>query len=114
VTLSPTRRQAYDELMGALSVGDVFALSGGIVSGKSTVLREGQRATGGRMPGQHPLAQAEALARVRRPSRPQWFMPSVMAEAAVAALDGEGERPMSVGFTTFAGALGGVERYDGP
>jgi hypothetical protein len=59
-------------------------------------------------------AQAEALARVRRPSRPQWFTPSFMADEAVAALAGEDEGAMSVGFTTFATAVGGMERYDGP
>ena len=66
IQLCPAQQRAYDGLLHALPVGNVFVLSGDTGSGKTTVLREVHGATGGAfltlsdfvnaMRSRHPLA----------------------------------------------------------
>jgi transitional endoplasmic reticulum ATPase len=69
--LSPAQQRAYEGVLRALSIGNLVVLWGGPGMGKTTVLREIQRASGGAlltmnqfvdaMRGQHPLAMEETL-----------------------------------------------------
>lgn len=74
VKLCPTQQTAFDGLRRGLQIGHVLALWGGGGSGKTTVLREIQRVTGGcllnmgdfeaALRAQHPLALEETYGRV--------------------------------------------------
>src|SRR5947207_4594445 len=71
IQLCPAQQRAYDGLLHALPVGNVFVLSGDTGSGKTTVLREVHGATGGAfltlsdfvnaMRSRHPLALEETF-----------------------------------------------------
>jgi SpoVK/Ycf46/Vps4 family AAA+-type ATPase len=69
--LSPAQQKAFDLLQHALPIGNVFVLNGGAGMGKTTVLREVERAQGGAfltmnafldaMQSKHPLALEETF-----------------------------------------------------
>src|SRR5262245_56384995 len=71
VKFSPAQQEAFDNLSRLLAIGNVFVLYGAIGAGKSTVLGEIHRETGGAflsvrnfveaMRGRHPLALEETF-----------------------------------------------------
>src|SRR5262249_42173376 len=71
IKFSPAQQEAYDNLSRLLTIGNIFVLYGAIGSGKSTVLGELRRETGGAflsvrylveaMRGSHPLAMEETF-----------------------------------------------------
>jgi len=69
--LSPAQREAFDGLRSGMKIGSVLTLSGGSGSGKTTVVREIHRESGGILlnmrdfveasADQHPLALEETF-----------------------------------------------------
>jgi ABC-type phosphate/phosphonate transport system ATPase subunit len=74
IKFSPAQQEAFDNLSRLLTIGNVFVLYGDIGSGKSTVLGEIHRQTGGAfltvrnyvesMRGRHPLALEETFEQI--------------------------------------------------